>query len=156
MRSLGWWWVLIIIAAVIIWRLSASVIAADTNATPLLHELRAVKAVFTYTGLAFVLVFPLIRGGLEYQETGSLLAFFPFLAVVAIFGGVWAWFGHFATHGGFLLWPILIGLVVLVLQLARAFDLDRKAREHAEEMKEFPEPPKTGGPAERKDFKDWV
>lgn len=123
--------------------------------SPINDEITLIKSLLAYGILAGILLYPLIRGVMLYRDEGSLTSFIPFLCMVVVCGGIWAWFGHFATHGGFFLWPIFVALVVLILVIIRATYQERQAREHAEELKEFPEPPNTGGPASKSDFKDW-
>jgi len=114
-----------------------------------------IKGLFAYGIIGFLLLYPLIHGVINYRDYGDVTAFFPVLMVLVLFGGIWAWFGYFGDHGGLLLWPLVVAFVVAALGIVRAVIVDRQNRERADELKQFPAPPKTGGPSSPNDFEDW-
>ena len=111
--------------------------------------------VIIYGSLAVLVVYLLWRAINEFRDCGEWTAFFPLLTLAVLIGGAWSWFRYFGDHGGFLIWPIVVSLVVIALVLVRALVLDRQQKERAEKMRQFPAPPDLGGPAKKSDFKDW-
>src|ERR1022692_3543939 len=112
--------------------------------------------VIIYGSLAVLVVYLLWRAINEFRDCGEWTAFFPLLTLAVLIGGAWSWFRYFGDHGAFLIWPIVVSLVVIALVLVRALVVDRQRRESAEGLREFPAPPGSGGPASKKDFKDWL
>jgi hypothetical protein len=131
----------------------------DGALVPALNDrnvLHYAKAVIAYGFLGGLALFFLWRGVREFRNEGEWTAFFPVLIVAVILGGGWSWVHYFAGHGAFLIWPIVVAVAVLALALLRAVVVDRQNRERAEELREMPPPPDTGGgPAKKSDFKDW-
>ena len=131
----------------------------DGALVPALNDrnvLHYAKAVIAYGFLGGLALFLLWRGIREFRNEGEWTAFFPVLIVAVILGGGWSWVHYFTGHGAFLIWPIVVAVAVLALALLRAVVVDRQNRERAEELREMPPPPDTGGgPATRSDFEDW-
>ena len=101
-------------------------------------------------------VFFLWRNGKEYRDTGEFNAFTQTALWVVFFGGAWLWVGYFGEHGALVSWPVGVGVLLAVLFFSRVAALNRQRREQADNLREMPPPPDTGGgPAKKSDFEDW-
>ena len=101
-------------------------------------------------------VFFLWKNVREYRDTGELNAFTQTAFWLVLFGGAWLWVGYFGDHGAFISWPV--GVVRRAAGAARCAGVGSgpSTREQADNLREMPPPPDTGGgPAKKSDFEDW-
>src|ERR1017187_7986234 len=103
-----------------------------------------------------VFLYLLWQGVKEFRTRGGVTAFFPALMLAVLVIGVHEWFTYYANNGAFFAWPLGVLVVLLVLGFSRFAVIQNARRKDAEELRELPPPYDTGGgPADKRDFKDW-
>ena len=120
------------------------------------NSLHFIKILIFYGGFAGFALWVLVRTISGYRNGEGWTVFIPLFLIAFLVFAAKAWFGYFGDHGGFLIWPLVVAAVVIVFLLVRASAVDRQRMERADELRTFPAPPGSGGPASKKDFKDWL
>src|ERR1017187_317024 len=111
--------------------------------------------VLGYGALFCAAVYFLWDGIKVFRGTGEWAAFVPIAVLVVIVGGLLSWMG-FVDRDMMIIWAIVVSLVVIALLGFQAAAVDREKQRNAAARRQFPDPPKTGGPAKKSDFESWL
>jgi len=142
------WWVLAICAAVGVYKLVDAAVSGHFTERQQLHVLGQVIIYGCASLPALAVLFNVVR---EYRASRDWKAWLQFAAILALYGGGWAWTGYFGNHGAFIIWPVIVGVVVVALLLAHGLAAEKRQKEYAAWLRESTPPlpePTSGEPSD--------